>query len=206
MGIAGGGRMLRSALLVVALVTAGCESTVVDCGSCNPHFILREELWGSFEHRVEVLDADPASGLEPGTSTEPTRVFFSESEDYLFAIDLDGDPEIVRGIYRIDGRVAVDPEDRSTPLPAGAPRNALRLDWSRNYVTSFASELGLAPEELESVVWFVSEEDDWALSIPSFVRDPGTDVLTSIELPAHYFHHASATRLLLLHRFDRVSD
>lgn len=194
--------MLRNAVFLVLIAITGCQSPVIiSDGPPLGSVLFREDLWAGFEHRVEVLEAEAPLTLAPGTTTEPTDVFFSERENYLYVIDLDGDPQVLRAIYAIAGRFAFDPENPSRS--SGELREALRVDWSTELLGTFRGELELG--ELEPIAWF-AQDDEWARLGPSFVRNPETDALTSIEVPATYYDHTAEAVVLVMHRFDRASD
>lgn len=191
--------MLRG--LALAVVLAGCEAPEVS-GPHAPQLVLREELWGPFEHRVEVLDADPALGIGIGASTAPARVFFAETEDYLYVIDADGDPVVVRAVFAIVSRLAVDPSDPTQLLadPRASP-NALRVDWSVELIHGFAPELGL--DRVESVSWFLSDDLDPS---PVFIRDESAGQIVEIRVPSRYLVYGDPSpEIAVLHVFVRAS-
>ena len=190
------------ALAVLGSVgAAGCVMAAPEICRCGPPpQLLSEELHGVFEHRVEVLEADPSLGLAVGTTTSAARIRWSEADDWLFAIDAD-DPTLMRAVYAIVGRVAVDPLDFTVTVE-GAPPNAPRVDFSKQLVTTFGAELGLA--ELEPVDHYGGWAD-YASGAPIFARDELTGELVCFEVPARYQAGADPRiQLTVIHRFERV--
>jgi hypothetical protein len=186
---------MRLLIACALLVGMGCESPDVLCGSCTApvETVWEDELWRTFDHRVEVITADDALGLPPGSATSATRVRFSEAENFLFILDLDGEPAVERATFRVHRRYIVAPED---PNEDADPRTAIRVDWSEELLGAFAQELGLG--EIGSLGYFGGDGQP-ALTQQ---RDPVTDELHAIVVTASY--SADAGDLLVRHRFDRL--
>lgn len=189
--------MSRSVLFFAFLAVTGCESSPELFAPSS--LVDREDLWGSFLHRVEVVEAEPP--LTPGATTAPVQVIFSESEDFLYVVDLDGEPHTLRAVFPIDRRYAVDADGRLR-LGEDETPNALRIG-PQDRRGAFGSELGLG--RIEPLPYFLPE-DDARYWLPSIERDEDTGAIVRLELPSAYFDHDAGAAFMVVHRFERVSE
>lgn len=188
--------MSRSVLFFAFLAVTGCGSPEPFAPSS---LIDREDLWETFLHRVEVVEAEPP--LTPGATSSPVRVIFSESEDLLYVINFDGEPQALRAGFAIHGRYAVDSDGRLR-LGEDETTNAMRIG-PQDRRGAFGSELGLG--RIEPLPYFLPE-DDARYWLPSIERDEDTGAIVRLELPSAYFDHDAGAAFMVVHRFERVSE
>lgn len=196
-----------SGRLLVLVLLAGCASPPFQEPG-RGGLVLREELWHPFEHRAEVVGADPGLTVATGATTEPARTLWAEHQHLLYAIDLDGEPSALRALFRVAGRTRVDVDDAGAwRVSEHGAHEALRVDWSSDLVGAALAELGVT--DFEPVAWFlVDDEETWRpLEIE---RAPSTNELVSITVAARYIVRdgdlEEGGEVTVLHVFERVED
>ncbi|MCZ7679696.1 MAG: hypothetical protein M5U28_13415 [Sandaracinaceae bacterium] len=195
-----------SGRLLVLVLLAGCASPPFQEPG-RGGLVLREELWHAFEYRAEVVD-DPWRAIGTGGSTEPARILWAEDEQFLYAIDLDGEPSALRALFYIEARRRVDVDEAGRwRISEHGAREALRVDWSADRVGTSVAELGAT--DFEPVPWyFPPAEDPWGTGI---ARDPDTNELVSITTATRYIVRdgdleEGGGEVTVLHVFERVED